>query len=155
MLSKYQCTNTDTRRENANAQAARDRDETQDGRYAHMFQKKKICFIQNNRDSYKGETNIPPPHPHKKKILIISLTQTQRIHIFAALQNDKVVNVFILNTENMTVLHVYTYIHTYSKMVHTHTQKSYRMKRHKCCHDKLWRCRKTDESLMKALQVIR
>jgi hypothetical protein len=27
------------------------------------------CFIQNNRDSYKEETKILPPHPHKRNIL--------------------------------------------------------------------------------------
>jgi hypothetical protein len=54
----------------------------------------------------------------------------------------------------MTILHVYTYIHTNTKILHTHTQISYRKKRHKCCHDELWRCRKTDESLVKALQVM-
>jgi hypothetical protein len=42
----------------------------------------------------------------KRKILIISLTP--RIHIF------------ILHKENMTDLHVYTYIHTYTKIIHTH-----------------------------------
>ncbi len=26
----------------------------------YMFRR---CFIQNNRDSYKEETKIPPPHP--------------------------------------------------------------------------------------------
>jgi hypothetical protein len=46
-------------------------------RTLYMF---KRCFIQNNRDSYKEETKIPPPNPHKRKILITSL---KRIHIFA------------------------------------------------------------------------
>jgi hypothetical protein len=33
-----------------------------------MFEgKKKRGFIQNNRDPYKEEIKIPPPHPHKRK----------------------------------------------------------------------------------------
>ena len=110
-------------------------------------------FIQNNQDPHKEEIKIPPPHPHERKN--ISYFSTQRIHIFSALQNDNVVNVFILNKENMTDLHVYTYIHTYTKIIHTHTQISNRKKQHKCRHDEPWICRQTDESLVKASQTIK
>ena len=104
----------------------------------------KRCFIQNNWDSYKGETKIPhthkrkiftPPHPHKRKNFFYE---------------DEKYNIF----SYMTALHVYTYVHTYTRMIHTHTQISYRKRQHKCCHDELRRCRKTDESLVKALQVM-
>jgi hypothetical protein len=40
----------------------------------------KGVFLQNNRDPYKEETQIPLSHIHQRKILIISLTQ--RIHLF-------------------------------------------------------------------------
>jgi hypothetical protein len=39
------------------------------GRYAHMFEERgeKEIYPKNNRDPYKEEINIPPPHPHKRK----------------------------------------------------------------------------------------
>jgi hypothetical protein len=55
----------------------------------------------------------------------------------------------------MTDLHVYTYIHIYTKIIHTHTQVSNRKKKHKCCLDEPWRCGQTDESLVKASQSIK
>jgi len=39
------------------------RDKTKNGRLVHS---KERDFIQNNRDSYKEETKIPPPHPQEK-----------------------------------------------------------------------------------------
>ena len=42
----------------------------------YMFKKDSI---QNNRDSYKESTKIPPPHPHNRNFLNFSFTQ--RIHI--------------------------------------------------------------------------
>jgi hypothetical protein len=75
----------------------------------------------------KEEIKISPPYPHKEKIL--NIFPIRRIHIFSSLQNDNVVNVFILNKENMTDLHVYTHINTYTNIIHTHTQISYRKKK--------------------------
>jgi hypothetical protein len=104
---------------NANAQAASmdnmgNRDEPNRTLCAHVLKERwERGFIQNNQDPYKEEIKIPPPHPHKRKN--INYFSTQRIHIFSALQNDNVVNVFILNKENMTDLHVYTCIHTYTR----------------------------------------
>jgi hypothetical protein len=61
----------------------------------------------------------------------------------------------LTHKENMTDLHVYTYIHTYTKIIHTHTQISNRKKKHKCRHDEPWRCRQTDKSLVKVSQMRR
>jgi hypothetical protein len=114
------------------------------GRYTHVFEEKvRKRFIQNNWDPYKVEIKNPRPNPHQRKN--INYFSTQRIHIFFVLQNDNTVNVFILNKENMSDLHVYTYTHTYTKIIHIYTQISYRKKKHKCCHDEQWRCRQTDE----------
>ena len=122
------------------------------GHYTHMLKGKvRKKGIQNNRDPYKEEIKFLLHIRIKEKILIIF--PTQRIHIFSALQNDNVVNVFILNKENMTDLHVYTYIHTHTKIMYTQTQISHRKKKHKCCHDEPWRCRQTDKWLMKTSQT--
>ena len=86
---------------------------------------------------------------------ILTFSPPRRIHIFSVLQNDNVVNVFILNKENMTDLHVYTYIHTYTKIIHTHTKISNEKKKHKCRQDEPLRCRQTDESLVKASEAMR
>ena len=125
------------------------------GHYTHMFEERgeKEIYPNNNRDPYKEEIKIPPPYPHKRKILIIF--PTRRIHIFSALQNDNVVHVFILNKENMTDLHVYTYIRTYTKIIHTHTKISNGKKKHKCRQDEPLRCSQTDESLVKASEAMR
>jgi hypothetical protein len=40
------------------------------GRYTHMFEeegRKGNFYPNDNRDTYKGKINIPPPHPHKRK----------------------------------------------------------------------------------------
>ena len=39
------------------------------GLYAHMFEERgeKEIYPNNNRDPYKEEIKIPPPHPHKRK----------------------------------------------------------------------------------------
>jgi hypothetical protein len=48
-----------------------------------LEKRKRGKFYRNdNRDSYKEEIKIPPPHPYKRQILIIFLTR--RIHIFSA-----------------------------------------------------------------------
>jgi hypothetical protein len=38
------------------------------GRYAHMFEERgeKQIYQNDNRDPYKEEIKIPPPHPHKR-----------------------------------------------------------------------------------------
>jgi hypothetical protein len=94
------------------------------GRYAHMFEEdgEREIYPNDNRDPYKEEIKFLLRVRIKEQILFIF--PTRRIHIFSALQNDNVVYVFILNKENMTDLHVYTYIHTYIKIIHTHTQIS-------------------------------
>jgi len=59
------------------------------GRYAHMFEKRGEKEIypnvtpNNNRDPYKEEIKILPPHPDKRKN-INHFFPTRRIHIFSS-----------------------------------------------------------------------
>ncbi len=57
--------------------------------------------------------------------------------------------------QNISVLHVYTYIHICTQIKHTHTEISYRRKTHNCCHDEQWRFGTVDESntLLNATRV--
>jgi hypothetical protein len=82
------------------------------GLYVHMFEGKrgKDCISKTTDILIKKKQKFLLLILRKEKTLIVSLTL--RIHIFSVLQNDNVVNVFILNKENMTVLYVYRYTHT-------------------------------------------
>ena len=97
-----------------------------------LKRKKEKLYRNDNRDPYKEEIKIPPPHPHKRNNIN-----------------------HLPHKENMTDLHVYTYIRTYTKIIHTHTQISNGKKKHKCRQDEPLRCRQTDESLVKASEGMR
>ena len=47
------------------------------GHYAYMFEERgeKAIYPNDNRDPYKEETKIPPPHPHKRKNINYFSTQ--------------------------------------------------------------------------------
>jgi sugar/nucleoside kinase (ribokinase family) len=55
-------------RENVNTQSA-STDSIPTGHYMYMFEERgeKKIYPNNNRDPYKEEIKIPPPHPHKRK----------------------------------------------------------------------------------------
>jgi hypothetical protein len=104
------------------------------GHYAHMFEerwKKKIYPI-DNRDPDEEEIKIPPPYPHKRK----------KFNYFSHLKDPY----FLCPPE-------WKRSETFSFWIKK-IWLSNRKKKHKCHHDEPWRCRQTDESLVKESQAM-